>query len=716
MIKIHAPFHQICNWLALAWLMLGVFDRSVSADVRVGVAKVDISPQQLPVLVNGSMRSRTADQITTRIHARALVIEDGRERIGLVVVDSCMLPRTLCDEAKQLAASQTSLRPDRIMISATHTHTAPSSQGGLGTDADPIYVPFIRHKLAEALAAAEADLQPCRIGWGSGMAPEFTALRRWVRRPDRLADDPFGNPTVRASMHAARNPDDVVGPSGPEDPELALIAFQTPDGQPLAVLANFSMHYFGGEQAISADYFGLFCDQLEQRLKQESPGANPLVIMSHGCSGDIWRRDYMRSATGAAEDNEPSINEYALGLVAVAAEAYRSAQYQSDSQLDMSQSELSMRYRVPDQQRLTWAQQVVDDMGDRLPESQPEIYAREQIFLHERQTTDIVTQAIRIGDIAIATTPNETYALTGLKLKQQSPARHTMVIELANGGDGYIPPPEQHPLGGYNTWAARSAGLEVTAEPRIVATALDMLEHLFARPRRAVRPDTGRFAEQIQALAPLAYWRLHEFSPPTALDASGHQRHGQYEPGVLFFLEGPDSESFCGTESVNRCPHFAGGRMKCLLPELSGEGTVVLSFWNGMPLKARSIAGWMCSRDHPYRTGRQGLHLGLDGSGRLALQCGLNDPMLGSELIERWHWARVALVFQGRRATVFLAGKDEPEIEVDDLPQAANLATWFFGGRSDGQDNWEGRLDEIAVFDRALKADEIRQVLEVRTD
>ena len=40
------------------------------------------------------------------------------------------------------------------------------------------------------------------------------------------------------------------------------------------------------------------------------------------------------------------------------------------------------------------------------------------------------------------------------------------VIELANGGDGYIPPPEQHLLGGYNTWPARSAGLEVGAEPR----------------------------------------------------------------------------------------------------------------------------------------------------------------------------------------------------------------------------------------------------------
>ena len=100
-----------------------------------------------------------------------------------------------------------------------------------------------------------------------------------------------------------------------------------------------------------------------------------------------------------------------------------------------------------------------------------EVYAREQIILHERQQTEIVVQALRIGDIGIATTPTETYAITGLKIKAASPLPQTMVIELANGGDGYIPPPEQHLLGGYNTWAARSAGLEVMAEPKIAEAA-----------------------------------------------------------------------------------------------------------------------------------------------------------------------------------------------------------------------------------------------------
>ena len=51
------------------------------------------------------------------------------------------------------------------------------------------------------------------------------------------------------------------------------------------------------------------------------------------------------------------------------------------------------------------AQRIVAAMGDRLPKTATEVYAREQIILHERQKTEIVVQALRIGDIGIATTP-----------------------------------------------------------------------------------------------------------------------------------------------------------------------------------------------------------------------------------------------------------------------------------------------------------------------
>ena len=90
------------------------------AELRAGAAAVDVTPRQLPVLVNGGMLSHTADKVKTRLHARAIVLDDGRERLGVVVVDSCMMPRPLLDEAKSLAAQRTKIRADHMLISASH--------------------------------------------------------------------------------------------------------------------------------------------------------------------------------------------------------------------------------------------------------------------------------------------------------------------------------------------------------------------------------------------------------------------------------------------------------------------------------------------------------------------------------------------------------------------------------------------------------------------
>lgn len=672
------------------------------AEFQAGAAAIDISPPRLPVLINGGMLSRTADSIKTPVHARALVLNDGRTQLALVVVDSCMLGRPLLDEAKALAAQRTGIPRDRILISATHTHTAPSAMGCLGTEADPNYVPFLREKLVEAIAAAQASLEPAQIGFARADAAEFTALRRWIRRPDRVGEDPFGNKTVRANMHAARIWDDVTGESGPEDPELSLIALRTRAGQPLAILANFSMHYFS-DTAVSADYFGLFAEGLKQRL---APGSRFVGIMSHGCSGDIYRTDYR---VPEKDRPKPTIEEYANGLIAIALKAHAGIRYRADVDLAMAEQRLTLKYRVPDKQRLEWAERIVTAMGDRLAKTPTEVYAREQILLHERQQTEVVVQALRIGDLAIATSPCETYAITGLKIKVASPLAQTMVIELANGGDGYIPPPEQHLFGGYNTWPARSAGLEVSAEPKIAQTAIALLETVTARPRRQATLALGPASLAILAAQPLAWWRLNEFTGPHAVDASGHHRDAHYEATVAYYLEGPHSAAFCDRGEINRAPHFVGGRLRAHLAGLSQRYSLSLWLWNGLPIDAREISGWFYSRDHDAGLSAHGEHLGVAGKGllrgRLVFQSGKGTTPLaaGRTEIPRWEWQHVVLVRDAGTVRVYLNGR--PEIETS-APTVA-IDEMMFGGRSDNDSNWEGRLDEIAVFPRALTAAEV---------
>ncbi|MEW4489191.1 LamG-like jellyroll fold domain-containing protein [Thalassoglobus sp. JC818] len=689
-------------------LSLSLLANQTNAELKVGAVATEVTPVDLPVLVNGSMVSRTVSDVTSKLHARTVVIDDGEERLAICVVDSCMLPKTLVDDVKALTAAKTKLKPDQILISATHTHSAPSSMGALGTSPDEQYVAFLRERLVNSFVAAEKQLEPAVVGWGQQYAPEYTALRRWIYRTDKPQLDPFGNSTVKANMHAARNPDDVTGESGPEDPVLSLLSFQSPDGRPIALIANFSMHYFG-DKGLSSDYFGLFSNGLQEQLSHQDENSPPFVaMMSHGCSGDIWRRDYRKIIETGESSEHQTITEFAEGLIGVAKTAYDEIEYQPDATIDMAESRFELDYRTPDQQRLKWANEIVAELDGRLPETRPEIYAREQVFLDELQSTEVVVQAVRIGDFAIATTPNETYALSGLKIKRSSPFAKTMVIELANGGDGYIPPPEQHYLGGYNTWPARSAGLEVQAEPKIVAAAKSLLETVAGRPGKNPELAVTDSTQYVLDRSPAAYYRLSEMNGPIAKDATPNGHHAFYEPGIAYFLEGPTIDE-TNWEETNRCPHFAGGRLTSALDNIGEEYTISLWIWNGLPDQARSPTKWFFSRAENDMPSERGTHLGLNGNGVLCVGAEGNTAE-GLNAVPRWTWAHVVFVVKGQTLTAYLNQNADPEfqLQLDDSPRSS--PSFFFGGRADRASPWEGRLDEVVVFDRALSSQEVESI------
>ncbi|PQO38130.1 PVC-type heme-binding CxxCH protein [Blastopirellula marina] len=669
---------------------------SLQAELKVGAAAIDVTPQKFPVLINGGFFPRTGEP--KEIYARAIVLDDGHQRIAMVVTDSCMLPKDLIDSAKKLAAERTKIATDHMLISATHTHTAPSSMGALGTPADETYVPYLRIKLAEAIIAAEKNLQPAQVGWGSIDANQFTALRRWILRPDQMQLDPFGEKTVRASMHTAKNNlGNVTGESGPEDPELAVISFQSLDGKPIALLANFSMHYYSGGGA--ADYFGAYCQKLEQELapKQQDDEAPFVAIMSHGCSGDIWRVDY-RNGTNQTFDG------FVDGMIAKTKEALDGIEYQSDAPLNMAETRMRLNYRIPNEKRLAESQHIVDAMEGRPPKTREEVYALEQLILHQRQSTEIVLQALKIGSIAIATTPNETYALTGLKLKARSPLTKTMVIELANGGDGYIPPPEQHVLGGYNTWAARSAGLETTAEPKIVEASVQLLEQATGLPQRPALPPASPMAATIKALQPVRCFPLDDMQGPDVFDVMNSGKPAKFEEGVVFYLEGTEGPALATESQLNRAAHFAGGRIIAEVPELSEDFTISLWCWNGIDLNARPIAGWLLSHGVQVGVAGQGEH-----AGKLVLQIGDDETsrQFGKTPLQRWTWDQVAVVRAGKTIRVLRNGELEIETKAD-LPESGNVV--IIGGQASKSDSWEGRLDEVAIFNRALTSDELKSL------
>ena len=671
---------------------------------RAGASVVDIAPEAFPVIVNAMFEERSADRVVDALETRAIVIDDGSTRVAIAIADTCMMGRDLIDEAKELAASEAGMAPERMLVAATHTHSAPSAMGCLGSRVDPAYRRLLPARIARAITEAAARLEPARVAWGSVRAPGYTFNRRWIRRPDRMLTDPFGRLNVRANMHPGHESPDAIGPSGPVDDELSVVYFASPSGHPIALLANFSMHYYGS-QLLSSDYFGRFRAHVEARMAAapRPAGARPFVaMMSQGTSGDLMWMDYSRPREEIGHD------AYALGLAKLAADLALGLELRDGAPIALHESRLSLRRRVPDAERLAWARDLAARIGDRLPRGLPEIYALEQIHLHDDPVRELKLQALRIGELGIAAMPNEVFAITGLKVKAMSPFAHGFTIELANGAEGYIPPPEQHRLGGYTTWPARTAGLEEEAEPRILEAALELLEKAAGRPRRAPAETHGPLARAGLELEPLAYWRLGEMSGAAAADATRNGRRAELDGLFALALEGPRSDAFSAA-APNRAVHLAGGRLKARVEGLGEAYSVSVWFWNGLPADARPVTGYLVSRGKDGAAGAPGDHLGIGGThaagGKLFFFNGdrLNRLVAGTTVLTPKSWHHVLLVRDRDRVRVYLDGAVEPELRGEVEPGcASDEPELFLGGRSDGFAGLEGKIDEAAVWGRAL--------------
>ena len=456
--------------------------------LKAGAHAVDISPEQLPAIRNGGFLQRIEDTVLDPLHARCIVFKSGSETVAIAVVDSCMIPRDVCNKAKELANKQTGIPTNRILIASTHTHSAPSVMNMcLGTRSDPQYEAFLPPKIAEGIAVAHANLEPAKVGWTVVDAPDHTHCRRWLKHPDKYDEDPFGEKTVRAMMHPGYQNPDYLGEAGPVDSGLSLLSVQSANGnRPIGLLANYSMHYFGVRGGFSADYYGGFCRILEESIGNSESGNPPFVAaMSQGTSGDLHWMDYSQP-----KKENYGIEDYTMELADIALTAYQNINYDDHmANLAMAETTITLKRRLAGEERIAWAQEMNTQRGDRRPENRPEVYAEQVIWFLENPEEDLVLQAIRLGNMAITAMPNEVYGITGLKVKAQSPFKATFNMELANGAAGYIPPPEQHYLGGYTTWPARTAGLEPNAEPVIVDTLLSMLEKLFGQKRKVLTTD-----------------------------------------------------------------------------------------------------------------------------------------------------------------------------------------------------------------------------------
>lgn len=454
------------------------------ARLRAGAATSNITPP-LGGSIVGNWVPSPATHVHDELYARCLVLERGTDRTAIVVVDSLGVPRHVLDHAKRLAFEHTGIPLERVLISATHTHSAVTSLGQRWSPAEYEVAPtlddyqsFLATRIADGIRRAVNNLEPARVAWGSGLLPDEVFNRRWFMKPGAHLTNPFGGVDA-VQMNPRVGSDDLIEPAGPTDPEVAFLAVRAIDGRPLAVLTNYSLHYVGGvpQGHVSADYFGVFARSLARLLGEDRGDSRFVAMLANGTSGDINNID--------VRAGQPRLEPYArMERVAnrVAAEVFKALQHvawHDDVPLAMSQRILTLETRRPTPEQMTWAREIM-----ARPEGDPERHPRERIYAERvigradvPPALDVVLQAVRVGDLAIATFPFEVFAEIGLEIKAKSPFGHTFTTSLANGSEGYLPTARHHEFGGYETWLGTNR-VERDAARKMTDALLAMLHAL----------------------------------------------------------------------------------------------------------------------------------------------------------------------------------------------------------------------------------------------
>ncbi len=453
---------------------------------RAAAFAIDVTPRVWPLPMVGSFSYRLAESAHDPLHSRALVLDDGSMQLAIAVVDNCYIPRSVLDEAKSRAATATSISTNRMLISATHTHTAPPPAPGIGlrgpeanahVDNEALYSEQLIQGIADSIVEAHSRLQPAEIGWAATDVPDEVFNRRWFMKAGSIPADPFGSTTDRVRMNPPRGSPDLVEPAGPTDPEVSVVSVRTRSGQPLALLANYSLHYVGAipPGQVSADYFGEFAAAISQRLGATE---NFVGILSNGTSGNINNIDF----TKPNPTREPfeQVRNVAGKVADAVAKSYGSIEHLPTADLAMAERELTLSLRKPSPEVYEQSKKLLANVP-LADYTRPHIYAQWAIGLQEGpDSTDVKLQAIRIGNIGIAALPFETFAEIGLELKAKSALKPMFTIELANGAEKYLPTPDHHELGGYETWLGTNQ-VEKQASVKVSAALLELLAEV-ARP------------------------------------------------------------------------------------------------------------------------------------------------------------------------------------------------------------------------------------------
>jgi len=470
------------------------------ASLQVGVAEVDITPP-IGFPMAGYYHERLAEGSSDSLKAKAIVLRDARAEAAIVVCDLIGIATDLSQAVRKRASEKTGIPATNIVVSATHSHTAPDYMKELylnlgGQRQEPAratYIEKLTSGLVTAIVNAQAAAKPAVLE--AGIAEQKLSVsfnRRFVMRDG----------SVRTWMNFD-NPE-VVRSAGPIDPQIGLLSIKDEAGKPLGVLSNFALHLdtVGGVKW-SADYPYF----IEQTLRK-AVHPDLISIFGTGCCGDINHVDPRHPERNKADFIGQSLGDSIQKQISQLQRLKRTdlivksrtvrlpLQEATQDEVASSVKVLQAAQRKEKVEFLEHVTAYKKLMLDQFRHREPYAKAAEHItwglsrsLAGIGETLPVEVTVMTLGsDVAIVCLPGEVFVELGLAIKQGSPFRTTLVLELSNSVETiYVPTRAAYAGGSYEV--TNSATAPGSGE-MLVETALVLLRE--AASVKSVEPANSK--------------------------------------------------------------------------------------------------------------------------------------------------------------------------------------------------------------------------------
>jgi neutral ceramidase len=416
---------------------------------QAGAAKIDITPpsSELPQGYLG---------VLDPLFARALIVDNGKARVGLITLDAGAVSERVWERVSAQAAMDFGIPPTHLMITATHSHSAPAGA-------------VERHVKGslDALRRAFESRRPAHISYGTGQS--------YINVNRNIID-----PKTRRWWEG-------VNREGPSDKTVAVMAVRSTDGQPIALYYNYAVHavLLGQLDLISGDLPGAASAYIEDAL-----GAGAVALWSEGAAGDqnpvYFQQTYdlreirIREQAKKGNDISNAMPPGGQGLDRSDPQVMKLMRQQQQMALSMGQmlgEEVlyvirNTLERPEANTQLLGAQSSLSCPGRRRTDTGRAGYPGSYV---DAEAVPIRLSLLRIGDIAIGGVNAEVFNPIALRFKRESPLKRTMMATLTNGTapSGYIPHDAAFT---YHTFEVLSSRLKSgCAEAGIVDGLIDLL-------------------------------------------------------------------------------------------------------------------------------------------------------------------------------------------------------------------------------------------------